>query len=113
MAPGVEVASAVTMSLGLIATIVAVHAATTPSGTEHAPALTYQTTKTVAELEKCLTERLAKVGEVVAMKLDGGTTALVLRNIPEGAMTIELAPRSVTVTSKPARHTRHLIKACV
>lgn len=101
------------MWFGLFGALLVVDAMTAPSGTEQGPALTYHSTKTLAALQKCLTDKLANIGEVVAMKLDGDTTALVLRNIPEGAMTIELAPPSVTVTSKPAPHTRHLIKACL
>jgi hypothetical protein len=101
------------MGFGLFAALVAVHVTTTSSGTEQAQALTYRSTKTVDALQKCLTLQLAELGEVVAMKLDGHTTALVLRNIPEGAMTIELAPGSVSVTSKPARHTTRLIKSCL
>jgi hypothetical protein len=101
------------MWFGLIAALLVVDATTAPSDTEQEPALTYHSTKTLAVLQKCLTDKLANIGEVVAMKLDGDTTALVLRNIPEGAMTIEIAPPSVTVTSKPAPHTRHLIKACL
>lgn len=77
------------------------------------PGFTYHSTKSLVVLQKCLTDNLAAVGEVVAVKSDENTTTLVLRDIPEGPMTIDLAPPSVTVTSKPAPHTRHLIKACL
>ena len=99
------------MLFGLLTAVVIL--ATTTSSNAEPPALTYQSTKTLAALQKCLTIKLSKVGEVVAMKLNQDTTALVLRNIPEGAMTIELSPPSVTVTSKLAPHTQHLIKACL
>lgn len=74
---------------------------------------TYQSTKSLDVLQQCLTDKLASVGEVVAVKPGDGTTTLVLRGIPEGPMTIDLAPPSVIVTSRHAPHTRHLIEACL
>ena len=103
------------MGLGLIAALLIADATAAPPATEPVPvtAITYHSKRTLAALQKCLTENLAGIGEVVAVKSDEEVTTLVLRNIPEGAMTIDLAPPTVTVTSKPAPHTRHLIKACL
>ena len=113
MPPSVELDRDARMWFGIIAAWVVVAATTTPVRAEQTSPFTYQSTKTVAALQKCLTDKLIKVGEVVALKLDKDTTALVLRDIPEGAMTIELSPRTVTVTSKPAPRTRNLIVACL
>jgi hypothetical protein len=102
------------MRLGLIAALLMADAMAAPSWAEQGSAITYHSTKTLAALQKCLTEKLAGLGEVVAVKSDPETTTLVLRDIPDvGPMTIDLVPPTVTVTSKPTPHTRHLIKACL
>jgi hypothetical protein len=97
----------------LIATLLVAGATEAPAPREQGPGATYHSTKSLPALQKCLTDKLANVGEVVAVKSDIDTTTLVLRNIPDGPMTIDLAPPSVTVTSKPAPHTRHLVEACL
>jgi len=81
--------------------------------TEPAGGPAYHSAKSLPALQKCLTDKLADVGEVVAVKTDKDTTTLVLRNIAEGPMTIDLAPPSVKVTSKLTPHTRHLVEACL
>jgi hypothetical protein len=96
----------------LIATLLVAGATEAAAPREQGPGATYHSTKSLAALQKCLTDKLANVGEVVAVKSDKDTTTLVLRNIPDGPMTIDLAPPSVTVTSKHAPHTRHLVEAC-
>jgi hypothetical protein len=92
--------------------IVVAEASPAPAG-QHLPGIHYHSSKTLAALQKCLTYKLANVGEVVAVRSDENTTTLVLRDGSENSMTIDLAPPSVTVTSKPTPHTRHLIKACL
>ncbi|HLO20911.1 MAG TPA: hypothetical protein VK192_10525 [Sphingomicrobium sp.] len=102
------------MRLALIATLLVTGGAKAPAPTEGDPGTTtYHSTKNLAALQQCLTDKLADVGEVVAVKSDKDTTTLVLRNIPDGPMTIDLAPPIVTVTSKPVPHTRHLVEACL
>ena len=109
----IELDSDAPMGLGLILTLLLLHATTAFSATTQEPGITYHSTKALAALQKCLTDKLTDIGEVVAVKSDERTTTLVLRNIPDGPMTIDLAPPAVTVTSKPTSHTRHLIKACL
>jgi len=100
------------MWLAFIASVL-VAGAMAPTPTEQLSGVTYRSSKPLAALQKCLTENLTEVGEVVAVRSDAETTTLVLRNIPDGPMTIDLAPPKVTVTSKLTPHTRHLIKACL
>ena len=90
------------------ATLLAALAANALAPTDQEPAVTFHSAKSLASLQKCLTDKLADVGEVVAVRSDADTTTLVLRNIPDGPMTIDLAPPKVTVTSKLTPHTRHL-----
>jgi hypothetical protein len=97
----------------LIAALLVAGATEASAPRKQGPGATYHSTKSLPALQKCLTDKLANVGEVVAVKSDIDTTTLVLRNIPDGPMTIDLAPPSVTVTSKPAPHTRHLVEACL
>jgi len=54
--------------------------------------VTFKSTKTLDALERCLSDKLADVGEVVAVHNELNSTTLVVRDIPEGPMTIELAP---------------------
>ena len=75
--------------------------------------VTFKSAKSLDALDKCLTEKLADVGEVVAVHTDEGTTTIVLRNVPGGPMTIDLAPPLVTVTSYFLPETRALVAACI
>ena len=61
--------------------------------------VTFKSTKTLDALERCLSDKLADVGEVVSVHNELNSTTLVVRDIPEGPMTIELAPPLITVTS--------------
>lgn len=101
------------MWLALLSALLVVYRTEAPSPTEQGLGAAYQSTKSLAALRTCLTDKLADVGEVVAVKLDKDTTTLVLRDIADGPMTIDLAPPSVTVTSKLLPRTRHLIEACL
>jgi len=83
------------------------------SATDKAEGINYNSPKPLAALQKCLTEKLSGIGEVVAVEVDQHTTTLVLRDIPQGPMTIDLSPPFVTVTSKLVPHTRGLIEACL
>ncbi|MFL6737223.1 MAG: hypothetical protein ACJ8F4_09240 [Sphingomonas sp.] len=97
----------------LVAALLVAGATAASGAKDPGAAATYHSTKSLAALQRCLTEKLANIGEVVAVRSDKDTTTLVLRNIPDGPMTIDLAPPSVTVTSKLAFSTRHLIEACL
>lgn len=101
------------MWLELLAAIFFADATKTPAPKEPKPAATYHSAKSLQALQKCLTENLSNVGEVVAVKFDNDTTTLVLRDTGAGSMTIDLAPPSVIVTSRLAPNTRHLVEACL
>jgi hypothetical protein len=101
------------MWLSLVGALLVAGATAAVAPKDPGPPATYHSAKSLAALQKCLTDKLANIGEVVAVRSDKDTTTLVLRNIPDGPMTIDLAPPSVTVTSKLAFSTRHLIKACL
>src|SRR6478672_13461209 len=75
--------------------------------------VSFQSAKTLEALDQCLTQKLSEVGEVVAVHTDQDKTTLVLRNVPGGPMTIDLAPPTVKVTSYFLPETRALVKACI
>ena len=84
-------------------------AAASPEG----PGASYSSKKSVAELQKCLTDKLTRIGDVTDVTIDGVTT-LMLRETPnDEAMLIDLAPRSVTVTTKFLHGTRRLVEDCL
>jgi len=93
--------------------MLAAFAANSPAAPQQAPAASFQTTKTLAVLQRCLTDKLSQFGEVVAVKMEGNSTALVLRQNQDEPMVIDLAPPSVTVTTNFARGTRKLVEACL
>jgi len=101
------------MNPTLASLVLAVLVFNSPAAARQEPGATYHSAKTLPALQKCLTDKLANVGEVVAVKADKDTTTLVLRDIAEGPMTIDLEPPSVTVTSKFVHGTRHLVEACL
>jgi|SRR5689334_4575465 len=74
---------------------------------------TFTSTKTLAALQECLTDKLAEIGEVVALKTEGDTTTLLVRDNPDGPMTIDLAPPKVIVTSRFITGSQKLVKACL
>ena len=57
----------------------------------------YQTAKSVPDLQKCLTDKLTGVGDVTALKMEGYVT-LMLRGNQGKPMLIDLAPPKVTVS---------------
>jgi hypothetical protein len=83
-----------------------------PADPQQAPAAVYKTAKTLAVLEQCLTDSLSKIGDVTAVKFDSSTT-LMLREGTEAPMLIDIAPPSVTVTTRFAYGTRSLVKGCI
>lgn len=72
----------------------------------------YRTTKALAPLEKCLTENLTTRGDVTAINEEGMTT-LLLRSEGQPPMLIDLAPPTVTVTTRLSYGTRGLIERCL
>ena len=78
-----------------------------------APATSFQTSKELTQLQKCLTDKFAQLGEVVAVKAEDQSVTLVVRDIPDGPITIDLAPPLVTVTSKPTANALYIVKGCL
>jgi hypothetical protein len=79
---------------------------------EHRPGASYQTKKSLPELQKCLTDNLSQLGDVDAVKMEDSTT-LVLRWGADAPMLIDLAPPSVTVTTRFAKGTRPIVERCL
>src|SRR6058998_3978798 len=61
--------SAGAMWLALLSALFVVYRTEAPSPTEQGLGAAYQSTKSLAALRTCLTDKLADVGEVVAVKL--------------------------------------------
>jgi hypothetical protein len=72
----------------------------------------FKTNKTLADLEKCLTDRLSQGGEVTSVPIEGVKT-LMYRTTDEPAMMIDLAPPTVKVTTKFAIGTEPIVKSCL
>jgi hypothetical protein len=87
---------------------VAANAGEAPEGARRA----FRTRKSLAQLEKCLTEKLSKVGEVTSVPVEGIKT-LMYRTTDEPPMMIDLAPPSVTLTTKFAIGTEPIVRACL
>ena len=77
------------------------------------PGASYSSDKSLPVLQRCLTDKLARIGDVSDLHVDGVTT-LMLRNGPEGqVMVIDIAPPSVKVTTRFVYGTRKLIESCL
>jgi hypothetical protein len=96
----------------ILSLLVAAYAADPPADPQQQPVASYKTAKTLTVLEQCLTDSLSKLGDVTAVKFDKSTT-LMLRAGTEVPMLIDIAPPSVTVTTRFAYGTRPLVKACL
>jgi hypothetical protein len=84
-------------------------AATAPP---HDLGASFKTTKTLGELERCLTDRLSKFGEVTSVPIEGMKT-LMFRTTDEPPMMIDISPPTVTVTTKFAVWTKPIIQTCM
>lgn len=80
--------------------------------TRDAPAESFKTHKTVADLEICLTSSLSKLDDITSVNTAGVTT-LLYGDRAKPSMLIDLAPGKVTVTTNFAPGTRSLIVACI
>ena len=96
----------------ILSLLLAASAAATPAVAEDKPAASYKSTKTLAVLEQCLTERLSKRGDVTAVANKESTT-LMFRESTEAPMLIDLAPPKVTVTTRFAYGTRSIVEDCL
>src|SRR4051794_29284728 len=87
-------------------------AETPPATPPEASGATYQTGKTERALEDCLTRALSPRGDVTAIASEGVTT-LMFRDTTGRPMLIDLAPRSLKVTTNFASGTRRLVEHCL
>ena len=72
----------------------------------------FRTRKSLADLEKCLTDRLSQGGEVTSVPIEGVKT-LMYQTVDEPAMMIDLAPPVVKVTTKFAIGTEPIVRSCL
>lgn len=101
------------MVFALASLLLAAGVAEEATETVHTPRAFYKTAKELPALEKCLTHALSGRGEVTSATIDG-TTTLMLRERPDTPpMLIDLAPPAVTVTTRFAVGTRHLVESCL
>jgi hypothetical protein len=77
------------------------------------PGASYQSTKSLPQLQKCLTNKLARIGDVNDITVDGITTLMVREGPNDQAMLIDLAPPKVTVTTKFLYGTRKIVEGCL
>ena len=66
------------MSLALVSIMLALSSAEPPPAVPPPPDSTFTSTKTLATLQQCLTDKLAMIGEVVALKTEGNSTTLLV-----------------------------------
>ena len=72
----------------------------------------FATKKSVPELESCLTDRLAKYGQVTAVPIED-TKTLMFRIADEAPMVIDLSPPTVTITTKYPGWAKPLVQSCL
>jgi len=102
------------MSLAMISIMLAVSGADpAAAATPQPPGASFTSAKTLAALQQCLTDKLSAVGEVVALKMEDDSTTLLVRDNPDGPMTIDLAPPKVIVTSRFITGSQKLVKDCL
>lgn len=96
----------------LVALLLTAPAMTPPETSERRPGASYVTKKSLADIQKCLTDKLSELGDVDAVKMEDSTT-LVLRWGADAPMLIDLAPPKVTVTTRFAKGTRPIVEQCL
>ena len=74
--------------------------------------VTFHTKKSLADLEKCLTDKLSPLGEVTSVPIEDAKT-LMFSTTDEPPMMIDIAPPLVKVTTKFAIGTQPIVKACL
>ena len=99
-------------SIGFLPLILLAGCAGPTTVTREAPAETFKTHKSVADLEQCLTASLSKLDDITSVNSPGVTT-LMFGDRAKPTMLIDLAPNRVIVTTNFAPGTRNLIVACI
>jgi hypothetical protein len=90
--------------------LVLTFSATDPS---QGPGETYKSAKALPALQSCLTDKLARIGDVTDITVDGVTTLMIREGPGDPVMLIDLAPPSVTVTTNFLYGARKLVEACL
>jgi hypothetical protein len=103
------------MSFRLDAVILMLSAASSlapPAAAVQPDNTSFHTKKHLPELERCLTDKLSKVGDVTTFNADGIVTVMVRPNGGEPLL-VDLNPPTVTVTTRVPYGTRRFIEACL
>ena len=100
------------MQIALIA-LVALQPGVGSAVAQPGPGASYQSAKSLPQLQKCLTDKLARIGDVTDVHIDGVTTLMVRESSADQAMVIDIAPPSVTVTTKFLYGTRKIVEGCL
>ena len=87
--------------------------ASTAIAAPQGPGAAYTSKKGLPALQKCLTDKLANIGDVSDVTVDGITTLMVAEGPGDPVMLIDLAPPSVTVTTHFIHGTRRIVEACL
>ena len=86
----------------------------TPDVAAHqGPGASYTSKRSLPALQKCLTDKLANIGDVNDVTVDGITTLMVREGPNDQAMLIDLKPPSVTVTTNFLYGTRKIVESCL
>jgi hypothetical protein len=96
----------------LVSLLLTASAPDVAASSEHRLGASYQTRKSLVDIQKCLTDKLSELGDVDAVKMQDSTT-LVLRWGADAPMLIDLAPPNVTVTTRFAKGTRPIVEECL
>ena len=80
---------------------------------DQGPGASYTSKRSLPALQKCLTDKLANIGDVNDITVDGITTLMVREGPNDEAMVIDLAPPSVKVTTNFLYGTRKLVESCL
>jgi len=100
------------MRLIMILPLLLAGCAPTSSVVREGEPFTFQTSKSSAQVEKCLTDGLSKLDDITAVASEGVTT-LMFGGRTKPRMLIDIAPPRVAVTTTLAYGTREIIAACV
>ena len=87
-------------------------AATAPSPEMEKVVASFTSKKNMAQLEKCLTDRLSQGGQVTSVPIENAKT-LMYSTSDEPPMMIDIAPPAVRVTTKFAIGTESIIRGCL
>jgi len=88
-------------------------AAEAPAAAQVHPAgAVFHSRKNLPQLEKCLTDRLSRLGQVTSVPIENAKT-LMLSTSDEPPMMIDIAPPDVRVTTKFAIGTEPIVKGCL